>query len=78
MPEPYNSLEPKPWQPVSSIPLAEAALCGNCQCIVIAKNGHCPVCESMAIVNLVALLERRGAVVNAVDTEPLPDATGEP
>jgi hypothetical protein len=78
MPEPYNSLEAKPWQPVSSIPLAEAALCGNCQCIVIAKNGHCPVCESLAIVNLSALLERRGAVVDAVDTKALADATGEP
>ena len=77
MAEPYNSLEPDPWRPVSSIPLAEAALCGNCQCIVMAKNGHWPVCESIAIVNLVALLERRGAVVDAVDTEPLADATGE-
>ena len=57
MPEPYNSLEPKPWQPVSSIPLAEAVLCENCGCVTRAKNGHCPVCESVALLNLAALLE---------------------
>jgi hypothetical protein len=72
MPEPYNSLPPHPWEPVSSIPLAEAVLCENCHCVARAKNGHCPVCESVAIVNLAALLERR-----IVPDEPLADATGQ-
>lgn len=58
MPEPYNSLEPKPWMPVDSIPLAEAVFCENCQCVTRAKNGHCPVCESVAVVSLTVLLER--------------------
>jgi hypothetical protein len=58
MPEPYNSAPPKPWQPVDSIPLAEAVLCENCGCITRAKNGHCPVCESVAVLSLAALLER--------------------
>lgn len=59
MPKPYNSLEPKPWTPVDSIPLAEAVFCENCQCVTRAKNGHCPVCESASIVTVVALLDRQ-------------------
>jgi len=57
MAEPYNSAPPKPWQPVDSIPLAEAVLCANCNCVTRAKNGHCPVCESASIVNLATLLD---------------------
>lgn len=58
MAEPYNPLPDKPWQPVDSIPLNEAVLCGNCNAITRARNGHCVVCESVAIVQLEKLLNR--------------------
>jgi len=57
MAEPYNTAPAKPWQPVDSIPLAEAVLCANCNCVTRAKNGHCPVCESGSVINLAALLD---------------------
>jgi len=56
MPEPYNSAPNKPWQPVNSIPIAQAVLCANCNCITEAKNGHCLACGSHSIVNLEKLL----------------------
>jgi hypothetical protein len=65
MPEPYNSSPERPWQPVDSIPLAEAVLCENCGCVTRAKNGHCPVCESGALLNLATLLDRPGETVTS-------------
>ncbi len=54
---PYNALEPK-WEPLESIPIGEAVLCANCGMITRAKNCHCPVCQSAAIVNIAKLLDR--------------------
>ncbi len=62
---PYNSLEPQ-WEPLESIPFGEAVLCANCGMITRAKNGHCPVCESLAIVNIARLLDR-GLLVNPMN-----------
>jgi len=47
------------WMPVESIPLAEAVLCVNCECVTRARNGHCPVCESQSLVSLARLAGRR-------------------
>lgn len=43
---------------IESIPLAEAVLCESCKMITAAKNGHCPVCGSTALLNLAKVLER--------------------
>lgn len=59
MAEPYNSAPPRPFDPVESIPLAEAVLCANCNCITRAKNGHCLVCQSRSVVNLATILDRK-------------------
>jgi uncharacterized paraquat-inducible protein A len=61
MAEPYNSMPQKPWIPVESIPLGEAVLCVNCNFVTRARNHHCPVCESTALLNLGELLERTTA-----------------
>jgi hypothetical protein len=51
-------MPPKPWTPVESIPLSEAVLCVNCNCITRARNHHCPVCESAALIKLSEMLDR--------------------
>lgn len=56
MPEPYNSSPDKPWTPISAIPISRAVLCANCDCVTEAKNGHCVICGSIAIVQLEKLL----------------------
>jgi len=41
---------------IDSIPLSRAVLCANCEVITAATNGHCPVCQSTALVNLATIL----------------------
>lgn len=43
---------------VESIPLSRAVLCLDCQMITAATNGHCPICEGRALMNLENLLSR--------------------
>lgn len=57
MAEPYNTNERQAFSPVESIPLAEAVLCADCECITRAKNGHCPVCESKSLIRVQRLLD---------------------
>jgi hypothetical protein len=59
MPEPYNSSPERPWQPVDAIPLSEAVLCANCDCVTRAKNAHCLICGSHSVLNLASLLDRQ-------------------
>jgi len=58
MPEPYNSTEEKPFEPVDKIMLAEAVLCEDCTAITRAKNGHYLACSGHSLLNLAALLNR--------------------
>ncbi len=55
---PHNSLPPKPWVPVESIPFSEAVLCVDCNLIVKSTNDHCPVCDGHSILRLSAVLDR--------------------
>ena len=41
-----------------AVALADAVLCEQCKNITAAKNGHCPVCLSTALVNLSNTLNR--------------------
>jgi len=43
---------------VDAIPLQSATLCQDCHMITSAKNGHCPVCGSTALMNIGQILER--------------------
>jgi hypothetical protein len=45
---------------VTAIPLSQAVLCGDCDCISDSTGHTCPVCQSTALVSL------------AVHIEPLP------
>jgi hypothetical protein len=57
--EPYNNTAKKPWTPVEIIPISQAVLCGNCDAVTRAKNGHCLACGSGSIVQLEKLLNRQ-------------------
>ena len=59
MATPHNQLVERLHAPVESIPLAQAVLCVNCEVITAAKNGHCPVCESVMLLNLANILDRQ-------------------
>ncbi len=48
----------KLWEPIEIIPVSSAILCGNCNCVSKAQNGHCRGCGSGSVVNLERLLQR--------------------
>jgi len=37
---------------IQAVKLNEAVLCINCEMITNAKNGHCPMCQSHAVMQL--------------------------
>jgi hypothetical protein len=41
---------------IHSVPLLNAVLCGNCECISESRNNTCAVCGGSALVNLRRLL----------------------
>ena len=53
---------------VESIPLSRAVLCESCHTITAATNGHCPICESQALVNLEKLLLSRNETASKKST----------
>jgi len=56
--------------PVEIIPVGQAVLCGNCNNLTRATNGHCLACGSAAVVNLERLL--KGGIVKEVKPPPAP------
>jgi hypothetical protein len=48
-----------PWRAdrVDAIPIAEALVCENCQCVVRSRR-DCPICGSSSVMSLDKLLNR--------------------
>jgi hypothetical protein len=52
--EPYES---------QIIPLSNAVLCPDCECVSLSTNGRCRICETEAL-SLTRVLDRTGVGVN--------------
>ena len=55
---------------LDSIPLDRAVLCLDCRMITQATNGHCPVCQSSALVRVQLLIDRE----DNESTAPIPSS----
>jgi hypothetical protein len=50
---------PEPAPQIDAVPLDRAVLCGQCESITKLGNDHCPVCGSIALLNVGRILNRK-------------------